>query len=119
MAKFDFQAPDYTEVKVTLGADVVKGEFVVLGTQTDGFYAVDGSNGDEATVITKCRKVKVEKNAGEAWASGNALYWDSTAENVTTTVSTNSLIGYAIAVAASADVVGYMDFDGTSRFKKA
>ena len=55
------------------------------------------------------------KASGQAWTLGAALYWDNTAKNVTTTVSTNALIGAAFAVAASGDVVGSVLLDGTIR----
>lgn len=46
------------------------------------------------------------KQTGQAWAQGQALYWDNTNRQVTTTVGTNKLIGYAVAAAASGDAVG-------------
>lgn len=119
MAYFDFQAPDYATMQsVISGADVDKGDFVAL-SEVDGFYAVDAAIGDTATVITECKRVKVVKNAGEAWTPGEALYWDDSDSNVTNVAGSLSLIGYATEAAASAAVVGYMRFNGTLRFAKA
>ena len=118
MADFEMLSGDYDVMTVTLGADVVKGQFVA-SNEVDGFYFADGDNGDAASVVTRCPKVEVIKNAGEAWAIGQAIYWDSTGGNCTTTVGTNSLIGYAIEAALSAAVLGKIAFDGTLRFAKA
>lgn len=38
-----------------------------------------------------------------AVTEGQAIYWDNTARNCTTTVGTNTLIGAAVAAAASGD----------------
>ncbi len=38
--------------------------------------------------------VELPKNATQAMAEGAALFWDDTAKNVTTTVSTNRKIGH-------------------------
>ena len=41
------------------------------------------------------------KATGEAWSVGQAIYWDNTAKNVTTTSSGNTLIGAAAAAVGS------------------
>ncbi|NQD37472.1 DUF2190 family protein [Permianibacter sp. IMCC34836] len=46
------------------------------------------------------------KTTGEAWTVGAKLYWNDTTKAVTTTVSTNLLIGVAEEAAASGDTVG-------------
>lgn len=46
------------------------------------------------------------KATGAAWTVGALIYWDNTAKNCTTTVSTNKLVGVATAAAASGDTVG-------------
>jgi predicted RecA/RadA family phage recombinase len=46
------------------------------------------------------------KATGAAWTVGALIYWDNTAKNCTTTVSTNKLIGVAQAAAASGDTTG-------------
>lgn len=47
------------------------------------------------------------KATGQSWvAFTTKLYWDNTAKNVTSTASTNLLIGVAGATQASADTVG-------------
>lgn len=52
------------------------------------------------------------KAAGAAWSVGDALYWDDTAKNFTKTSSANTLCGYALSAAASADTVsGLIEFN--------
>lgn len=51
------------------------------------------------------------KAAGAAWSIGDSLYWDDTAKNFTKTSASNTLCGYALAPAASADTVsGLIEF---------
>ena len=50
--------------------------------------------------------LRAPKNAGEAWALGEAIYWDATAENFTTTSTDNTLAGMVGEDALSADVEG-------------
>ena len=51
----------------------------------------------------------VSKTSAQAWAIGDALYWDAT-NSVVTNVNTGALlpIGYAIAVAANPSATGQM-----------
>lgn len=46
------------------------------------------------------------KQTGAAWTVGQALYWDNSGRQVTGTVGSNKLIGYATAAAASGDTNG-------------
>jgi predicted RecA/RadA family phage recombinase len=46
------------------------------------------------------------KQTGQAWTQGQALYWDNAGRQVTTTVGTNKLIGYAATAQAAGDTVG-------------
>lgn len=41
-----------------------------------------------------------------AWTTGQKLYWDNTAFNLTTTATNNVLVGAAVQAQASADTVG-------------
>lgn len=52
------------------------------------------------------------KAAGTAWSVSDALYWDDAAKNFTKTSAGNTLCGYALAAAASADTVsGLIEFN--------
>jgi predicted RecA/RadA family phage recombinase len=117
MADFEVQSA-YSGVQAVVGADVDKGDYV-LSNEVAGFYFSDYESGDTAFIVTKAEIVKVIKNAGEAWAAGEALYWDASGGNVTNVASTNVLIGYVERAALSAAVVGYMSFDGMAAFLKA
>jgi len=46
------------------------------------------------------------KTTGQAWAIGDAIYWDNTGKKTIKTATANKFIGYATAVAASGDTVG-------------
>lgn len=60
-----------------------------------------------APVEAVCEGVfDLAKATGAAWTQGARLYWDDTAKNVTTTVSTNKLIGVAVQAQASGDAIG-------------
>lgn len=118
MANFRVLSPEYEEMKTTLAGDVSHGAFVASG-ETDGFYMVDGLTGEEATIITRAKKVQTNiKAAGQAWTVGQALYYESATPTVTNVAAGNSLIGYAIQAAAAADTTGYLNFDGKARFLK-
>lgn len=45
------------------------------------------------------------KVAGQAWVAGQNIYWDNTAKNFTTVLTSNTLIGVAANAQASADVL--------------
>lgn len=92
------------------------GSFVLVGTRV-GVISFLSRNGNtvftnQASAPGDIAVVKVEgsyacpKATGQAWAQGAALYWDNTAKNFTTTVSTNQLAGVAESAALSADTVG-------------
>lgn len=46
------------------------------------------------------------KATGEAWAFGDAIYWDPTAKKLTKTATNNKRIGAAVAAAVNADTSG-------------
>jgi predicted RecA/RadA family phage recombinase len=45
------------------------------------------------------------KATGEAWAVGAVIYWDDTNKKFTTTATSNTKCGYALAPALAADTV--------------
>ena len=55
---------------------------------------------------------KVTKKTGEAWAMGEALYWDASPGEATTTASGNTPLGWAFAAAESADATGRAQLAG-------
>lgn len=52
------------------------------------------------------------KQAAQAWTQGQPLYWDNAGRQVTTTVGSNKLIGYAALAAAAPDTVGQVWLPG-------
>lgn len=50
--------------------------------------------------------VKEGAGSGQAWAVGDAVYWDNTNKRLTKTTSGNTKVGYATAVALTTDIVG-------------
>lgn len=55
----------------------------------------------------------IAKVSAQAWATvGLLIYWDDTAKLVTTTASTNKLIGVNVAVAANPSATGRVRLNG-------
>jgi predicted RecA/RadA family phage recombinase len=57
----------------------------------------------------------VVKNSAEAWTEGAKVYWDNTAKKFTTTSTSNTLVGVAVAAAANPSSNGYVRLDGITR----
>lgn len=49
---------------------------------------------------------RLAKATGQSWAECVTLYWDDTAKAFTTTSTSNTKCGHAVAAAASGDTVG-------------
>lgn len=52
------------------------------------------------------------KQTAQAWAQGAILYWDNAGRQVTTTVGTNKIIGYAAQAQLAGDTVGQVWLPG-------
>jgi predicted RecA/RadA family phage recombinase len=78
------------------------------GLQMGGVFGVAvGSAAVSAEVeISTSGVYALTKQAAQAWTQGQALYWDNAGRQVTTTVGTNKLIGYAATAQLAADTVG-------------
>src|SRR5262245_3246699 len=59
--------------------------------------------------------VVVNKVSAQAWTEGLKIYWVNTAFNFTSTVGTNTLVGYAAAAAANPSATGKVRLDGATR----
>jgi predicted RecA/RadA family phage recombinase len=57
----------------------------------------------------------LKKTSAQVWTQGVKLYWDNTAREVTSVVSTNLLIGAAAAAAANNTATGQVLVDGAVR----
>lgn len=84
----------------TAGADILSGDFVLIGT-IGGIATTAIANGKVGAVhITGI--FNVAKATG-AITQGAKLYWDNTNKVLTTTASGNTIVGVAAAAAASGD----------------
>jgi len=118
MAKnVELLSKDYDGIKITLGADVSAGDYGADGV-VHGFYLTDGSDGDEAFLVTKAHLVKCPKQAALAIGPGDAVYYDTTEDEVDKT-NTNELVGYCVEDAAAADTHVLITWDGFAEFLKS
>jgi predicted RecA/RadA family phage recombinase len=58
---------------------------------------------------------EVNKVSAQAWTRGVKIYWDDTAKNFTTTLTSNTLVGAATAAAANPSSTGFVRLDGVVR----
>ena len=80
------------------------GDLIIQGVAV-GIAAHDAAEGDALRV----RPGGVHTRAaatGQAWTLGQAIYWDATNKVATSTATSNTKIGYAWAMKASADATG-------------
>lgn len=99
-------------MKFTAGADLTSGQGLLLGAI---FGVVAGAVLSGATGVLLLTDVhELPKATGQAWTVGAKLYWDDTAKKVTTTSTSNTLIGIAWVAAASGDTVGQVRLNGAS-----
>ncbi|MFO0387568.1 MAG: DUF2190 family protein [Flavobacteriales bacterium] len=91
------------------GAAVVSGQGVLIGTRV-GVCMTAGAVGETIAVLVD-GVVALPKAAG-AIAQGAAVYWDNVARNVTTTVGSNTLIGYAFDAALAGDATVNVKLNG-------
>jgi predicted RecA/RadA family phage recombinase len=88
-------------VNVTLAApyDRLSGEGALIGSLF-GVASVDVDSGDDAVFVTE-GVFDLAKAASQAWTVGAKIYWDNTNKVCTTTSTSNTLIGVAIAAVGS------------------
>lgn len=68
--------------------------------------------GERNAFVHKALVTRAPKASGEAWAPGDALYWDATAKAFTKTTTSNTLCGFAVEAKLSADTTsGLIEFD--------
>ena len=88
---------DYTPGSAVSAGDVVLiSELVAVATHDIAANALG------AVAYTGCWEIA---KAADTIAQGDAVYWDSTASNITTTATANTFAGHAAAAAASGDSV--------------
>lgn len=94
------------QLKAAMAAAVVAHDIVVLPS---GLVAVAMDSAEAGAVNLYSHEVEclaVDKTAAQAWTGGQSVYWNDAAKEVTTVASGNTLCGYAVSPAASADVRG-------------
>lgn len=89
---------------VTAPATIVSGQFLLIGTKW-GVAVGDAASGAPA-VLNRKGVFEIAKVSAQAWTVGAAIYWDDTAKNMTTTVGSNTLVGFAWEAAANPSSVG-------------
>jgi predicted RecA/RadA family phage recombinase len=57
--------------------------------------------------------VEVAKVSAQAWTVGAPIYWDDTAKLFTTTSTSNTLAGVAVAAAANPSATGRVRLNGS------
>lgn len=91
---------------VTLAAPyaVSAGDGALVGS-IFGVAQEDAENAADVVLVTR-GIFDMAKVSAQAWTVGAKIYWDNTAKNCTTTASSNTLIGTAVAVAANPSATG-------------
>ena len=98
---------------VTLTAPYARnsGEGALVGA-TFGVAAGDVANGVDGE-FALVGVFSLAKVSAQAWTQGAKVYWDNTAKNVTTTATSNTLIGVAVAAAANPSDTGLVRLNGS------
>lgn len=87
-------------IDFVLTANVAVGDVVVIGSKI-GIALTAGSTGD--TIAVKTNGVwTMAAVTGTAFSVGDTLYWDDTANNLTKTSTSNTLVGVALEAKESA-----------------
>lgn len=95
---------DGDALTVTAPADVLSGAGVLVGFMF-GVAAGDALTGADVTIVRK-GVFKLAKTSAQAWAQGEAIYWDDAAKECTTVDTENTLIGWAVQAAADPSATG-------------
>ncbi|MDR6952300.1 putative RecA/RadA family phage recombinase [Ancylobacter sp. 3268] len=106
----NFVAPGDTLDLTAPAGGVVSGTAYLLGA----LVAVANFSADAGVKVAFSRRgvFTLPKATGQAWTEGAVLYWDNTAKNFTTTVSTNTKAAVAVAAAANGDASGLVLLPG-------
>jgi predicted RecA/RadA family phage recombinase len=91
--------------------DVAAGDGFLVGSlfAVASYPALSGEAVEGVTVGV----FELKKASAQAWTPGAKVYWDNTAKEVTTTVTSNTLIGAAVEVAANPSGTGLVRLNGT------
>lgn len=104
------QIQDGVNVTVAAPYAVTSGAGALVGTLF-GVAASDADNGANVVLVTK-GVFEMAKTSAQAWTVGAAIYWDDTNKVCTTTATSNTLIGKALAAAANPSSTGIVRLNG-------
>jgi len=102
---------DGAVLTLTAPYDVTSGQALKVGSII-GIATADAVETAAVEAITR-GVVDVAKVSAQAWTVGAAIYWDDTARLFTTTSTSNTLAGVAVAVAANPSATGRVRLNGT------
>ena len=100
----NFIQPGGVLTAVAPAGGVVSGDFVLIGALF-GIASTSAAEGEQFELANE-GVYELPKVSAQAWTMGALVYWDSTAKNATTTASTNTKIGVAVADAANPSATG-------------
>lgn len=100
-------------ITVTAPYDVTAGGGVLVGSLF-GIAVGDATSGDKVTIVRK-GVFSHAKTSAQAWTFGAKIYWDATNKVFTTTATSNTLVGVAVAAAANPSATGKVLLDGAAR----
>lgn len=100
-------------ISVTADADIASGEMVLKGA----LFGVASGAVKAGETVTLVRKgvFTGPKATGQSWSVGAKIYWDDTAKKLTTTATSNKLVGCVVLAAGSSDATGTVLLDGVIR----
>ncbi|MCG2668751.1 DUF2190 family protein [Bradyrhizobium sp. GCM10023182] len=97
-------------IDVQLPYNCNPGDGALIGSMF-GICANGGLSGADDVLVVAGVYVLTKRNA-EAWSVGDDLYWDNTNRYVTTTATSNTLIGVAVVAAANPSATGVVRLNG-------
>ena len=93
-------------ITVAAPAAVASGDAVLVGSLF-GVAQTDAANGANVALVVR-GVFDLPKATGQAWTVGQKLYWSTGNANLTTTATSNTLVGVATAAAASDATSGHI-----------
>ena len=100
-------------VTVLAPAAVIAGQAIVL-SGLGGIVGICGAAAGSGEIVALHieGQFSVPKVSAQAWAAGQKVYWDDTAKLFTTVSTSNTLCGFAVAIAANPTSTGIVCLNG-------
>jgi predicted RecA/RadA family phage recombinase len=93
--------------------DVASGEGALIGALFGVAVAAYKANDPKAQFKTT-GVITLPKTSAQAWTAGQKIYWDATNKVVTSTATSNTLIGVAASAAANPSAAGDVRLNGVA-----